>query len=87
MMMAKKGLLPTNLFLLRLPIENVFERTAANADTDFSSNRIVLKKRLQYFMQNLHQVAFFYQKFYNNVVSIDATKSKWYLWDTAIRAV
>lgn len=35
-------------------------------------------------MQNLHQVAFFYQKFYNNVCSIDAMKSKWYVWDTAL---
>ena len=87
MMMAKKGLLPSNLFILRVPIEDVFSRTAADVETVFGCNRIVLKKRLQYFMQNLHQVAFFYQKFYNNVCSIDGTKSKWYVWDTAIRAI
>ena len=87
MLMAKKGLLPSNLFLLRAPIETVYTRTAPHCDTDFGCNRIVLKKRLQYFMQNQHQAAFFYQKFYNNVSAIDATRSKWYVWDTALQTI
>jgi len=78
-LLAKKGLLPTNLFFLRVPIETVYQRTAADAETVFGCNRIILKKRLHYLLQNLHQAAFMYQKYYNNVVSIDALKSKWYV--------
>ena len=85
--MAKKGLLPNNMIMLRVPIETVYQRTAPHCETDFACNRIVMKNRLEFALQNYHQAAFFYQKFYNNVVSIDATKSKWYVQDTALTAL
>jgi adenylate/nucleoside-diphosphate kinase len=73
--------------MLRIPIEEVFKRTASKVDADFGSNRIILKKRLSVATQNLHQAAFMYQKYYNNVVSIDGMKSKWFVQDKALNAI
>ena len=87
MLMAKKGLLPTNLFVINVPIDEVYKRTAPDAEKVFGCNRIVLKKRLRFTQENQHQAQFFYQKYYNNVVSIDGLRSKWYVKDTALQAV
>ena len=87
MLLAKRGLLPNNMFVVKIPIQEVFARTAAKADTEFGCNRLVLRKRIAYINDNICQASFFYQKYYNNVVSIDGMRSKWYVQDIALKAI
>ena len=54
---------------------------------EFGSNRVILKRRLDYAMKNMPNMVYFFHKFYNNVTSIDGLKSKWFVEDVAIRAV
>lgn len=68
-------------------METVYKRTEPHKDSDFSCNRIILKRRLEFLQKNLPQMIYFYQKFYNSVTSLDGLKSKWFMQDVAIRAI
>jgi hypothetical protein len=45
-LMAQRGLLPTNVINLNIPVSEVFKRTEEIKDSDFGSNRQILKMRL-----------------------------------------
>lgn len=86
-LMAKKSLLPSNVILCNIPMEEVYKRTAPLADTEFACNRHILKRRLEYTAKNMPQMIYFFQKFYNSVTSVDGLKSKWFMEDIAVKAV
>lgn len=52
-MMAQRGILPSNVFAMSIPCEDVFHKSEAEKDTDFGCNREILKKRLGYMAENL----------------------------------
>ena len=85
--MAKKSLLPANVIMLNVPIEEVYKRSASLVNDEFGANRIILKRRLDYAQKNMPQMVYFFQKFYNNVCSIDGLKSKWFMQDVSVRAI
>ena len=85
--MAKKSLLPANVIMLNIPITEVYKRTESLVNSDFGSNRLIMKRRLDYYMKNYPQMVYFFHKFYNNVTSIDGLKSKWFMEDVAVRAI
>ena len=86
-LMAKKSLLPSNLIMLNIPLEEVYKRTAPLQNEEYGCNRVILKKRLDYCDRNIPGMVYFFQKFYNNVTSIDGMKSKWFCNDVAIKAI
>ena len=86
-LMAKKSLLPSNVIVLNIPLEEVYKRTAPLVSEEFGCNRIILKRRLDYAAKNMPAMVYFFQKFYHNVISIDGLKSKWFMEDVAIRAI
>jgi len=51
--MAKKSLLPSNVIYLNIPLEEVYKRTAPLQNEEFGSNRVILKKRIEYADKNL----------------------------------
>ena len=85
--MAKKSLLPSNVIIINIPIEEVYRRTASLVQEEFGSNRIILKRRLDHYARNLTPMAFFFQKFYHSVTNIDGLKSKWFVEDVATQAI
>jgi len=85
--MAKKSLLPSNVIMVNIPCEEVYKRTAPLQNEEYGCNRVILKKRLDYADKNMANMVFFFQKFYNNVTSIDGCKSKWFCEDVAIKAI
>ena len=86
-LMAKKSLLPSNVVILNIPLEEVYKRTAPSVNDDFGSNRTILKRRLDYAAKNMPAMVYFFHKFYHNVTSVDGTKSKWFMEDVAVRAI
>ena len=44
-------------------------------------------ERLKQMDNNMPQLLAFYQRFYNNVIEIDMSKSKWYVEDRAIKEI
>jgi adenylate kinase family enzyme len=46
--MARMGITPLNVLYIRIPTEEVYKRTDAIKNSDFSSNRTILGKRLRY---------------------------------------
>ena len=85
--MARKSLLPSNVIILNIPVDEVYRRTAPLVREEFGCNRTILKRRLEYAAKRMPEMVYFFQKFYNNVTSIDAMKSKWFLEDVAVRAI
>lgn len=51
--MAKKGLIPSNVFYVKSSIENSFKRTIEKKDTKFGANRIILASRITNYLNNL----------------------------------
>ena len=86
-LMAKKSLLPSNVIIVDIPIEEVYKRTQALIKDEFGCDRTLLKRRLDITCKNTPQMVYFFQKYYNNVTSIDGLKSKWFLEDVAVRAI
>lgn len=86
-LMAKKSLLPSNVVMLNIPLEEVYKRTAPLVNEEFGSNRTILKRRLDYAARNMPAMVYFFHKFYHNVSSVDGTKSKWFMEDVAVRAI
>ena len=86
-LMSKRGLSPSNVLMLNVPVEEVYRRTEPFKVTDFGCDRTILSRRINYLAQNLPMMAFHYQKYYNSVTNIDGTKSRWYMQDLALDAL
>ena len=65
--MVKKGLHPSSVFHVNIPVAEVYKRTAADCETNFASNRVILARRLKSALEHTRQVTYFFQKYYNNV--------------------
>ena len=58
--MARSGMTPTNVFLLRISHVEVYKRTESKSKEDFECNRTILASRLRCFEANLpHVLSFF----------------------------
>lgn len=86
-LMAKKSLLPTNVVMINVPVEEVYKRTASLVQEEFGCNRIILKRRLDFLSKNLPQMVYFFQKYYNSVTSVDGLKSKWFMEDVTLNSI
>lgn len=86
-MMAQRGLMPSTIINLNIPISEVYKRTEADQISDFGCNRQILKKRLCYLAEHRPKTLYFYHKFYNSVVNIDGLKSRWFIQDIALEAI
>lgn len=82
--MAKRGLVPSNVFQMKQSIEETFKRTHARSEEKFGCIRTILATRIKSLQENIPHIASFYQRIYNNFVEIDSTKSKWFIEDRAI---
>jgi len=85
--MARLGVVPANVFLTRISIQEVYKRTEDLKNSDFASFRPILAQRLRYLEANLPLVTSFYQRIYNSLVEIDGFKSKWFMEDAAMTAI
>ena len=65
MFMAKRGLVPSNIFYMKQSIEETYKRTHAKAEDKFGCIRTILATRIKYFQENLPHVTSFYQRIYN----------------------
>lgn len=61
------------------------KRTFNDVGKEFFADRTVLKARANYFDAFCHEVIAYYQKYYENVRNISASKSKWYMEDEALK--
>lgn len=87
MFIAKKGLVPTNVFAMRVLPSEAFSRSYANINTNFGCFKEIIKSRIQTYYQNSPGAVAFYQKYYNNVVEIDGTRSKWFIEERIISEI
>lgn len=85
--MAKLGMNPDVVFHVQVPSSEIFKRTEATSVTEFGSNRNILVRRLVNLTKNVPETGFFYQKFYNSLVSVNGLKSRWYMEDVALSAI
>lgn len=85
--MARLGVVPANVFMTRVSVQEVYKRTESAKNTDFASFRPILAQRLRYMEMNLPLVTSFYQRVYNSLVEIDGFKSKWFMEDAAMCAI
>jgi adenylate kinase family enzyme len=76
-LLLNKGINPTNVFNLQLPIEKCYERSMETSNTNFSSIRTILSRRLATESKSCPEVAYFYQKYYNSLTTIDGMRSRW----------
>ena len=83
-LLARKGIVPSNVFYLRGNVEQSYDRTEAIKREKFSADRMILSQRIRHFLSNMPNVLSFYQRYYNNVQEIDALKSKWFMEDRAL---
>jgi hypothetical protein len=85
--LAKAGIIPDNCFVLEVPIEEVYNRTVGRVQTDFLCDRSILVKQLLKLAKTVPETGFFYNKFFNSLVSVDGKKSKWYMEDLALEQI
>lgn len=85
--MAQVGLVPDNVFQINVPIEVVYNRTVGRVQSDFDCDRSILVRRLQKQAQSVPETGFFYNKFYNSLVSVDGQKSRWYMEDLSLESL
>lgn len=83
-LMAKKQIVPTNVIFIDVPTDEVYRRTEPDKNTVFDCDRTVLKARISNFKAHFPDTLFYYRVQYNNVSSIDGTKSRWFMQDVAI---
>lgn len=76
-MLLQKGINPTNVFHLQLPVEKCYERSRADSTKNFGAIRTILSQRMASQQTNYPQVAYFYQKYYNSLTTIDGKRSRW----------
>ena len=82
--LAKRGVVPTNVFYMKQSIEETYKRTHNFAEEKFGSNRSILATRVKLFQENMPQVTAFYSRLYNSLIEIDSTKSKWFIDERAL---
>lgn len=58
--MAKKSLLPSNVIIVDIPIEEVYKRTQALIKDEFGCDRTILKRRLDITCKNTPQMVYFF---------------------------
>ena len=87
MFMAKRGIVPTNVFLMKQTIDETYKRTHSKADLKFNCIRTIVAGRIKFFMEHLPHVVSFYQRLYNSLIEIDSTKSKWFIEDRALTEI
>ena len=58
--MAKKSLLANNVIICNIPLQEVYKRTASSILDEFGSNRVILKRRLDYTMKNMPNMIYFF---------------------------
>lgn len=85
--LAKRGLVPTQIINMKVPSNEVMIRTMPAALDKFSCNREILNYRVKFYKDNAPNVLSFYQRFYGNVIEIDALKSKWFIVDRALNSL
>jgi adenylate/nucleoside-diphosphate kinase len=71
--------------VLHVEPQTVYKRCAD--DKSFDCIGDILSQRLDKAAVTLPQVAFFFQKFYNSVQSIDGSRSKWFVEDKAMASI
>lgn len=86
-LMAEIGIKPANVFVVNVPLKEVYARTESQKDDEFGCNRTILSQRLKYLEKNIPEAAFFYQKYYNSVTNIDGLKSRWFIEHVAIQSI
>lgn len=86
-MLLKKGINPTNVFHLQLPVEKCYQRSSKIAADQFGSVRTILSARMAHQSKNFPQVAYFYQKYYNSLTTIDGMRSCWQIETWALEAI
>lgn len=86
MFMAKRGIVPTNVFYMKQSMEETFKRTHS-VGNKFSCIRTIVATRINYFFEHLPHVVSFFQRLYNSLIEIDATKSKWFIEDRALNEI
>jgi len=85
--MTKKHIVPSNVFYVSVPTDEVYRRTEPHKDTVFDCDRTVLKARLGHLHHNLPETLFYYRSIFGNVTSIDGTKSRWFMQDVSTDAL
>ena len=85
--LAKRGLVPSNVFMMKQSVEETFKRTHSTAETKFGSNRTILATRIRLFQENNPYLVAFYSRLYNSVSEIDSIKSKWFIEERALGEV
>jgi len=83
--MAQRSILPNNVLVLHVEPQTVYKR--CTDDKSFECIGDILSQRLDKAAVSLPQVAFFFQKFYNSVQSIDGSRSKWFIEDKAMASI
>ena len=83
--MAKNNILPQNVLNMQMDPSVSYKR--AKGMDAFNCIGDVLKQRIQTNITHLPQVHYFFQKLYDNVQSIDACRSRWFVEDLALRTV
>lgn len=79
--MAGHGVVPSTVLHLRVPNQECYKRSQDMSK--FGNNRIILSGKIDKWRETVPFVLSFYQRFYNNVREIDASRSKWYVQDNA----
>lgn len=64
-----------------------YQRAVTKITDKFGCFSNILTMRIKYFQENAPNMMAFYQRYYNNVVEIDATKSKWFIEDRAMTEI
>lgn len=85
--MAEIGIVPDNVFQIQVPIETVYNRTVGRSQNEFDCDRSIMVRRLAHQATSVPETAFFYNKFYNSLVPVDGTKSRWYMEDLALESL
>lgn len=85
--LAKRSILPTNVFYLKSDLKTVYEKTLESQNAKFGSNRNVLRSRIQNFMFHIPYLIAFYSKYYNSVTEVDSSSSKWFVSDKCISEI
>ena len=85
--MATMGIVPENVFQITVPVEVVYNRTAGYVQSEFDFDRTILVRRLTKQATSIPETGFFYNKYYNNVISVNGQKSRWYMEDLALESI
>ena len=83
-LMARKGLNPTSVIVLHIDQNEILRR--ARASEGESLNLESLAERVKQ-SEQMFATMYFYQKIYNNVSSVDALRSKWFVQDVSLEAI